>query len=578
MSDSMIPEPIYFNEKWISDGIKDAYKNWHVKQKKKHGHLSFSSATRVLIESATGTGKTSFIVNKLAPFAAEYDRNILYLGNRIALENQLINQLENDSDLIDITDTILDRNKEKPRIFKHHQYSSTITVTSYQSIIKSLTDNPNSIPIPYYVIIDEAHFFLSDSLFNRKTYEIWTTLMNTFARKVLIFMSATTTDFRYIFNNEIPYLGADHTNFDIYKAFYKDDIEIYHNNYNPYSSHKFLCYHKYVDIIAKIKKTDRTEKWLIFVNSIKDGSELLKQIKDSTNRNVKFISAENKRSVTWNRLIAENYFKEDIIITTSVIDNGVNIVDTDVRHIVLPFCDETDFIQMLGRRRILEDNEQLYVYIEQPSVQEINSLIYYTTHKLHIIDEYSLILKTKEYSYDKYNERTTAFVRKLWNKHDTIVWTLFQIKKNNEIEINLLAYYRLLSLYRFYINLRKDYSHPGYYLKNVLDWVGSDNNKIISHLYCEHCNNLIELLEYFKDKPIPTEDTESFYQCFQYYYKFECNDKFKDNPVEKEAALSIRKGSTQRKATINRSLKILQLPYVMKKEKGNWIIRDIQPD
>lgn len=576
MNESIIPEPLFFNEEWISDGIKDAYKNWHIKQRPQGVSLAFKSATRILIESATGTGKTSFIINKLLPFAAENNRNILYFGNRIALENQLINSLENNSSLIDITDSILDRSKEKPRIFKHQQSLSKITVTSYQSYINALTYKEYVLPDPYYVILDEAHFFLSDSLFNRKTHEILNTILETLHQKVLIFMSATPTEFRPVFNRIIPYLGAGHENFDLYKIFYKDEIEIYHNNYNPYFAYKFLCYHKHDDIIAKIKKTDKSEKWLIFVNSIKDGSDLFKQIKISTNRKVKFLSADNKKNVTWKRLITEHYFKEDILITTSVLDNGVNIVDADIRHIVLPFSVETDFIQMLGRRRMLNADDQVNVYIEQPSVQKINSLIYYTNHKLDIMNEYTQILEIKNYNKELYNKKIVAFTRKLWNKHDITVWNLFQLKKNNDIKINWLAHHRLLTLSDFYMGLRKKYSYPGYYLQNVLDWVHFDNNSIVSHLYCEQCNNLTEFIDYFKDKHIPAEDFESFYQCFQYYYKFECYDKFKDNPDEKKAALGIRKGSTQRKATMNRSLKMLQLPYVVKKEKETWIIRDLQ--
>lgn len=49
------------------------------------------SATHVLVQSATETGKTRFMLDKLCPFAAKQGRNVLYLGNRTALEGQTKN-------------------------------------------------------------------------------------------------------------------------------------------------------------------------------------------------------------------------------------------------------------------------------------------------------------------------------------------------------------------------------------------------------------------------------------------------------------------------------------------------------
>jgi hypothetical protein len=50
------------------------------------------------------------------------------------------------------------------------------------------------------------------------------------------------------------------------------------------------------------------------------------------------------------------------------------------------------------------------------------------------------------------------------------------------------------------------------------------------------------------------------------------------NPKEKEkykAALAIRKGNTQRKATINRSLNFLELPYKLDKKNNCWILHKL---
>ena len=52
-----------------------------------------------------------------------------------------------------------------------------------------------------------------------------------------------------------------------------------------------------------------------------------------------------------------------ILITTSVLDNGVNIKDSQVANIVLMTEDEDEFKQMLGRRRFASENETINIFI-----------------------------------------------------------------------------------------------------------------------------------------------------------------------------------------------------------------------
>ena len=128
-----------------------------------------------------------------------------------------------------------------------------------------------------------------------------------------------------------------------------------------------------------------------------------------------------------------------------------------------------------------------------------------------------------------------------------------------------------LLLEQFYLGLKNSYKlNPDFYLMHIRQWLRTE--KKINHIFSEDCDNLISFLEHFKNTPISEQDTEEFYKAFQYYYKRYCVEKFKDNSEILEKALNIRKGKTQRKSTINKSLEIIELPYKLNKHNRSWII------
>ena len=50
-----------FCERWLVNGIEEDYKNWLPR-----GVVSRQKASRIFIESPTGTGKSSFVLDNLA--------------------------------------------------------------------------------------------------------------------------------------------------------------------------------------------------------------------------------------------------------------------------------------------------------------------------------------------------------------------------------------------------------------------------------------------------------------------------------------------------------------------------------
>lgn len=124
-------------------------------------------------------------------------------------------------------------------------------------------------------------------------------------------------------------------------------------------------YKKTEDICTEISKSPSYEKWLIFVKSIEDGAKLKGKLDVVCNGSVCFLSSENKKkdenAEIYNRLIRECKFDCRVLIATTVIYNGINIKDDAVKHIVLPFTSMSVTKQLLGRKRMTE-NETVKTY------------------------------------------------------------------------------------------------------------------------------------------------------------------------------------------------------------------------
>lgn len=135
----------------------------------------------VLINAPTGSGKSTFVFHQLADFAAQAGRYVLVLSNRLALNLQ---QKANLCDLYGLP-YIGSKALAEIKLFRN------IILLTYQSVLQELNSGRlASLPIKY-IVLDEAHFFCSDSVFNPWTGFILSALQRTFPKAVRIYMSAT---------------------------------------------------------------------------------------------------------------------------------------------------------------------------------------------------------------------------------------------------------------------------------------------------------------------------------------------------------------------------------------------------
>lgn len=130
------------------------------------------------------------------------------------------------------------------------------------------------------------------------------------------------------------------------------------------------------ELLVAIRHSPPKDKWLIFVKSKAIGKSMQKALVKAGYPDTIFIDSGSKyrkkttpEKKVWNQIAQEEKFSQKILITTKVLDNGVNIKDTNLRHIVIQDLEQTTFLQMLGRKRFSnkDESERVFVYLHNIS-------------------------------------------------------------------------------------------------------------------------------------------------------------------------------------------------------------------
>ena len=536
-----------FCERWLVNGIEEDYKNWLPRGVERH-----QKASRIFIESPTGTGKSSFILDKLFPFAAESNYNVLYLANRSALNQQIKNALARKLE-------VKGKIKKDEATFYLPGSFCYLTVINYQAI--SL--NPMALKMflsDYtYIVFDEAHFFVEDSLFNAKTGLLLKLVLNESPDAVWIFLSATLDGSEDLLLTAADKIQPNNLiDANLNKVVFRDHCIVYKNNYQ--SAVYTPSFFRGIDDLMPVINRTAGEKWLIFISSIQRGKALQQRIKKETGRKAVFLSSENKADKRWKTLSTEERYDEDVLITTKVLDNGVNISDKGVRHIVIPFCDQTEFMQMLGRRRT-DEGERVYLYVEVPTIQKVNTLRHGVETKRNAINGVKRCAPNKR----------NALLAKMWEAGRKDINSLFYINETGNLTPNFLAEKKLKQLSDFYSTLAAHYKEGACYEKTVLTWIKMEKSELV-YLGQTVSEGIIGFLSHWEGEKIQVVEWENFYKEFERLYNQECRNRFPIDSAEYQKAVSVRKAPPRRKSTVNHQMQILGLPYKLNKKNNCWVL------
>ncbi len=359
----------------------------------------------VIISAQTGKGKNYFITHNLREYALRNNQRILYVSNRVALDFQQKKEL---SDLtysnyhfpFGDVDAL-----EKIEVF------SNVTVITYHKLLRYFSEKDKEWFASFdFVVLDECHFFYSDAAFNPYTWYILEESVKRFRNCVRIYMSATIDDvvepIRYFEGDAF----TDKSSLEPFAYQFPRDYSSYQQNYFSELGHIKDC----------ILESPQKEKWVVFVEKKETGKWLTDCLNEGKEDMAVYLDSGSRRSsniaerITWEMVKAEGKFKERVLVTTSVLDNGFSIRDKNICHIVLCTNDKTEFLQELGRCR-LEKDQTVNLYIKKLENVEHRKRknIYQQYHELAIA-----YYGKDEYGKDIREGDPIGVVQALWNSRN----------------------------------------------------------------------------------------------------------------------------------------------------------------
>jgi hypothetical protein len=402
---------------------------------------------RILIRAQTGRGKSHFIKNNIFEHCKNNNMKCLLLSNRSLLKNQNLSDLGEKAEII---------------VPQNYQLLET-RILSGTNTIEELFSEYN------IIVYDEIQYAFVDSTYSRHTDLLIGPIKNPMPDKIFIFITATPItlldyqkDYEHIYT-----LPTDYT--------YIENLYFYSSNKTP-------------EII--FQNIGRDEKVIYFSSYASEAYELSTKFESAV-----FVCSEgNKLSsksdkVTKTQIENESKFEAKYLCTTRVLDNGINIIDRKVKHIIIDILDPVTLIQCLGRKRVIDENDKVNVYIK-----------YY--HKGNIVFTLNQI-KAKLGIASIFEELGSIEFQEEYRKKD------FDSVIDNDFKINEAKLQNYKTQAKYLEEMLEDEDKEGY--KNYICKILHVEKEYIKDADMEfEKSNLRKVLEKWKNRKIFEEDQDQF--------------------------------------------------------------------
>ncbi len=477
-----------------------ADKNTYVSEFCKESYNQFLFRHTYIINCPPGRGKSYMITNSIVAKAYWQQKKVIIFANR----KKLADQYNKDEMKVVINGDV---NYAPSTHSLCNSYDPCCVIMSYQQLEVMIQNNflyaLEELDKFDIVVADEIHYLLSDSTFNPKTRLAAEAILMYLAPKTRYFLSATMNDiniiiqkpwtfFKPLFTSEDRFLFTESMAYHTYPQNTNLAVIFYEYTMPEDFSYLDVFYFRNQDtIIDHIVNFPANEKCLYFVQSIEEGEKLEELINqrykeahpDSPKRIASFVSSDYRKAdqlemkKILDELTAIEDFKEKVLITTSVLYNGINIKCKDLVHIVIDTDNCVSFIQMLGRRRKVStaDKVNLYIPAGKPKLFEkrLTDIELILTHINQVsfadLDKYVTNLM-----YSGENIISNSF-RKI-----TFPMTRFVNGYNrSDFIINELSIHQLRLMYKNYRNILQRFENEGNnaFIYEQLSWIGISYNE-----------------------------------------------------------------------------------------------------
>ncbi|MGD9678904.1 MAG: DEAD/DEAH box helicase family protein [Vulcanibacillus sp.] len=541
----------------VSDGIGEDYLTW-------------TRGSAYMISAQTGMGKNFFVSEYLLKYAIEKGLKIIIFLNRIALARQVkkdIAQKQGISFPSDYTTRELDE----------REVFGCVTIKTYQRIIYDLKNsrildmhNGKILDRDFDIcVFDECHQYCNDSGMTSHSYISLKELRKYYHNSIRLYMTSTPNEVApWIIEVERIMTVLERTiriSNPLLSWSSPNTIKCYDFK-RDYSFVKTRYFRSIEQIIEKILEDKTDFKWIIYVRSKAEGREITEKLGDKV---AVFIDSSSKKATgtnndTFEEIINNEKFSTKVLVTTTVLDNGANIKDSKLKHIVIMTIDETVLIQTLGRKRRSSDKEEVYLYIQNLTENRISNFINSIQDKLD--------------AYDLSDKRDLIFKRDyLTDNPDGYekICKLYYFKNRSKIEWNPIAISKLQNDKSRLEEIKNKIKNgdDDAFIKEQLSWLGLEGtfdkkNYIDNKQSEDNLNDFVNFLEQFVDKPIGENEQEKFKydftdKCIKAYGKRK-NEKGQDKDRnDRVYSIDI---VAERLITNN-------LPYTIESANGVWTIK-----
>ncbi len=397
----------------------------------------------VIIQAPTGFGKTYFILHEVLPRVLQSGGKMLLVSNRLAVSYQQkleVIEMVEPSEIGCLTpEGVLKKTDFGPvKIMTLQSLDFFLSTTQGREYAKEVS----------VLVVDEVHYFTSDISFNPNAARLLNIIPQLFNEATRIYMTATLEDTLLPVAEaegraKRPLVERTGARFSPLMLGQTPVIDLYQYKYGKYSSLPIRYFHHDDELYHEIRESGE-DKWLIFVPSKERGAVLQETIGDDA----EFISADSKGSNVWNQLLDEERLPCRVLITTSVLDCGVNIHDEDLKHVVIPFEDRTMFMQALGRVRF-KGTPKFTLYIKTVSQKRLNGLVHRNSALLSLAAE---IKQSKHYN---------RYVDRFRLEGDRTKGALLYLDYSGSYKFNDLLYHKLLRQKQYYEELAEAFDQYG---------------------------------------------------------------------------------------------------------------------